>query len=185
MSVLMEGRQIPLSQHQRSYLDLAVGRSVVFFICANRISHLCQSYFQRERRWRCLAWQPSMSCSSVGLKHPPPSIIMYWLPLPSIQCTIGFSMMTHHHSDFCLKDKTSDSFLYLVTAGNVWSNRLISIFSSDRGRKRIKSYIWSDFYGIFWDRSHQQDTALTSYKIVRYPTLWFIGNCRSSHLNRS
>ena len=82
MSVLMEGRQIPLSQHQRSYLDLAVGRSVVFFICANRISHLCQSYFQRERRWRCLAWQPSMSCSSVGLKHPPPQWSCIGFPSP-------------------------------------------------------------------------------------------------------
>ena len=50
--------------------------------------------------------------------------------------------MTHHYCHFCLKDKTSDSFLYLVTGGKVWSNRFISIFPQNKKSKK-------DLFGLF------------------------------------
>ena len=76
-----------------------------------------------KRKTAMLSGLDRMSCSYVGLKHPSP--LCSCIGFSSI---IGFPLMTHH-SDFRLKDKTSDFYFYHVTGWNVWSNRFISIFS--------------------------------------------------------
>ena len=117
-----------------SYVEVSQGSLVTVdispHISIREVISSDQSYFSTslptifpKRKTAMLSSLDRMSCSCVGLKHPSP--LCSCIGFSSI---IGFPLMTHH-SDFRLKDKTSDFYFYHVTGWNVWSNRFISIFS--------------------------------------------------------